>query len=481
MVQSKVFNGVIWASIQRFGTLAITFVSNMVLARLLTPDDFGTIGMLLFFLALAQTFIDSGFGAALIQKKDITEADINTVFYINMGMSILGYFILFVTAPFIASFYNVPILSKLLRIQSLSLLINGFTLIQTVQLTKKMDFKKLSICNLIGTVALSLSGIGAALLGFGVWSLVIRTLAGAIVTSVMLWSASKWIPKRVFSKQSFKELFSFGGFMLLSNLLTTVSNNFHSMIIGKLFSPSTLGNFTQARTLRNIPSESISSVIGQVLYPDFSNHQDNDTMLKQKLERSAYILSYVVVPLMFFCILVGDNLVHIVYGSQWDEAIPYFKILCLGGIPLCLQDINVNVIKARGRSGILFSWNLVKVIIYCGAMILSGKLWGIYGFVWTMVAYSLLAYLAFAVLATHCINTTIIGQIKRLLSVIGMVSIPTVIVTFVDMLLLSDANMFVSLIIDTLLFWPLYVLLSYITKCDAFIYLKDNIKKIKHK
>lgn len=476
MAQSKVFNGVIWASIQRFGTLAITFVSNMVLARLLTPDDFGTIGMLLFFIALAQTFIDSGFGSALIQKKDVTETDINTVFYINMGMSLLGYIILFFTAPFIASFYNVPVLSQLLRVQSLSLLINGVTLIQSVQLTKKMDFKKLSICNLIGTLALAFSGIGAALLGFGVWSLVIRTLVGSIVTSLMLWHASKWVPKHIFSIQSFKELFSFGGFMLLSNLLTTISNNFHSMIIGKLFTPSTLGNFTQARTLRNIPSESISSVIGQVLYPDFSNHQDDDTILKQKLERSAYLLSYVVVSLMFFCILVGDNLIHIVYGSQWDEAIPYFKILCLGGIPLCLQDININVVKAKGRSGILFSWNLAKVIVYCVAMILSGKLWGIYGFVWTMVAYSLLAYLVFALLGTHYIKTTIIGQIKRLLIVIVMASIPMATVFFVNMLFLDDANIFVSLIIDTFLFWPIYVFLSYITKCEAFLYLKKNIK-----
>lgn len=478
MAQSKVFTGVIWASIQRFGTLAITFISNMVLARLLTPDDFGTIGMLLFFIAIAQTFVDSGFGSALIQKKNITDTDINTVFYINMCMSVVGYAILFVSAPYIASFYKVPILCKLLRVQSLSLLISGVTIIQSVQLTKKMNFKTLSYCNIVGTLALATSGILAAYFGLGVWSLVIRTLTGAVVTSIMLWSVNKWWPKMAFSKQSFKELFSFGGFMLLSSILITISNNIQGLILGKLFKPSTLGNFTQARTLRNIPSDGIQQVIGQVLYPDFSNHQDSNMILQSKLEKGCYALCYVVTSLMFLCILIGEPLIHVIYGSQWDEAIPYFKLLCIGGIPLCLQDININVIKAKGKSHSLFICNLIKVILYVILMIVGARLWGIYGFIAIMVMYSYLAYLMFAVLGTHFINCTIKNQLKSIIKSVISAGIPFIIGYIIDTQIHSQ-NFVLRIFVDSVCYLLCLLIISEVLKIEAYMALKNTLLKNK--
>lgn len=476
MAQSKVFSGVIWASIQRFGTLAITFVSNMVMARLLTPDDFGTIGMLLFFIAIAQTFVDSGFGSALIQKKHINDADINTVFFINMGMSVVGYSVLFISAPYIASFYEVPILCSLLRVQSLSLLISGVTIIQTVQLTKKMDFKTLSFCSIVGTLALAAAGILAAYFGCGVWSLVIRTLTGAVVTSLMLWLVNKWFPKMLFSKQSFKELFSFGGFMLLSSILISISNNVQGLILGKLFKPSTLGNFTQARTLRNIPSDGIQQVIGQVLYPDFSNHQDNNFILQSKLERGCYALCYVVTSLMFLCILIGEPLIHVVYGSQWDEAIPYFKLLCIGGIPLCLQDININVIKAKGKSHSLFLCNLIKVVFYVILMIIGAKVWGIYGFIIIIVLYSYLAYLMFAIIGTRVINTTIKEQILIILKCVVAAGIPFIIGFMLDSQIQSY-NFVIRIIVDSGCYMMGLLAISELLKIEAYKTLKNTLFK----
>lgn len=475
MAQSKVFKGVVWTSIERFGTLAISFVSNMILARLLTPDDFGTIGMLLFFISIAQTFVDSGFGSALIQKKEITKADVNTVFYINMGMSILSYIILFFTAPIIASFYNIPLLKDLLRVQSLVILIQGFTIIQTVQLRKKLEFKKLSLCNIIGTFVLACSGIISALLGLGVWSLVIRTLAGAITTSILLWWIGKWKPILLFSIKSFKELFGFGGFILLSSIMVTISNNIQAMILGKMFKPSTVGNFTQARTLRNIPSEGVSSVIGQVLYPDFSNNQNDDLLIKQKLEKSAYLISYAVSFMMALCILIGEPLIKIVYGGQWDEAIPYFQILCIGGLPLCLQDININVIKAKGHSAALFVCNLIKIVLYVIVMIVGARLYGVYGFLWVMVVYSFVAYFAFAIIGTYFIKTTIIGQLLNVGKSVAIALIPMAIVFLLRPVLPAYPNYFLWLIIESAFYFSAFILLSIILKCDAFNYLYDNI------
>lgn len=474
MSNSKVFNGIIWASIQRFGNLGISFISNIVMARLLTPDDFGTIGMLLFFIALAQTFVDSGFGSALIQKKEITKEDTSTVFYINMMISVFAYVILFISAPYIAQFYNIPILCDLLRVQSLVVLIQGFTLIQSVQLTKKLDFKKLSICNLIGTIILAISGIIAAYWGMGVWSLVIRTLAGTITTSILLWAIGQWKPIWVFSLDSFKRLFSFGGFMLLSSLMITISNNIQSLILGKFFTPSTLGNFTQARTLRNISSDSISSVIGQVLYPDFSNHQDNDLLIKEKLEKSAYLLSYLVSAIMAICILTAEPLINLLYGNQWNEAIPYFQILCLGGLSICLQDININVIKAKGKSRTLFICNFIKVTCYIVAMIVGAKVGGIYGFIWVMVIYTTLAYIIFAILGTHYIRTNILGQIKAILKSIS-ISLITYGIIYNINILFNLTDYINWLLIDVFLFLLFFSVISYISKCEAFLYLLKKL------
>lgn len=474
MAKSKVFNGIIWASIQRFGTLGISFVSNMVMARLLTPDDFGTIGMLLFFIALAETFVDSGFGSALIQKKNITEEDTCTVFYINMAISIVAYIVLYISAPYIAQFYKIPILCDLLRVQSIVVLIHGLRLIQSVQLTKKLDFKKLSICNLIGTIVLAVTGIAAAYWGMGVWSFVIRTLAGAFTTLILLWLIGRWKPTFIFSVESFKNLFSFGGFMLLSSLMITISNNIQSLILGKLFTPSVLGNFTQARTLRNISSESISSVIGQVLYPDFSNHQENNVLIKEKLERSAYLLSYIVSVLMALCILIAEPLINLIYGNQWNDAISYFQILCLGGVPLCLQDININAIKAKGKGKALFICNLLKVIFYIAVMFYGALIAGIYGFIWMMVVYSFVAYISFAVLGTYYIKTNIFNQLFSVFKSIIISGFSFVVVRLIHVYIYIG-NYAIWILIDCSLFIFTLVTISLFFKCYPFLYLKKMI------
>jgi len=479
MAQSKVFSGVIWASLQRFGGLAISFVSNMILARLLTPDDFGTIGMLMFFLALAQTFVDSGFGSALIQKKEIDQQDKSTVFFINMGMSVLLYLVLFACAPLIARYYGIEILTPLLRVLGLTVLIQGFTIIQSTLLMKKMDFKTLSICNLTGSIVIAVVGIGSALLGCGVWSLVYRSIAGAVITSVLLWVVAKWRPSFTFSWQSFKSLFSFGGFMLLSSLLIAVSNNVHSMILGKLFPPSTLGNFTQARTLRNLPSESISAVISQVLYPDFSKHQDDDKMVLMRLEKGVYMLSYMMAAAMLFCIVAAEPLIKLLYGGQWDAAIPFFQILCIGGVPLCLQDINIIVIKAKGKSKLLFICNCIKVVLYCVMMVVGAKLWGIYGFLAVMVVYSFLAYLAFALLATYCIGAKIWGQLLAILKSVAFALIPMLIALF-SMKMIPVSSMVGKLALDMVVYCGSFVVLSCVLKAEPMEFVLSSVLKKKN-
>lgn len=480
MATSKVFTGVVWASVQRFGTMIISFVTNIVLARLLTPDDFGTLGMLFLFLAIANTFVDSGFGSALIQKKDANQTDFSTVFFINLGLSLVVYAILFFGAPWVAQFYDVNLLSPLLRAQGLVLILNAFCIIQTAILRKKLDFKKLSICNLIGNIVGSVLGILTALKGFGVWSLVIRTLAVGLVTSLLLWIIGKWKPLLVFSRQSFKGLFGFGGFMLLSSLLSTFANNVQTLIIGKLFHQGTLGHYTQARQLRNIASDSISSVITQVLYPDFSNNQNDDKVLASRLNFSVLTISYLTVAIMAICIVAAKPLIMLLYGEKWLECVPYFQLLCIGGCFVSLQDVNINLVAAKGKSKVLFFCNLCKIIVFCLLMVAGAKLGGVYGLLVSMIIYALIAYLVFAVLSSHYLKCSLWRQLWGIIQCLLLAVLPLLSVYYVNQFFLVELPNILQVMIDVAVFGAIYLMMSLLTKNEASKYLLGMLKRKKN-
>ena len=478
MPASKVFSGVIWASVQRFGTMIISFVTNIVLARLLTPDDFGTIGMLLLFLAIANTFVDSGFGSALIQKKDATQTDFSTVFYINLVLSIAIYAVLFFGAPWVANFYDVDILNPLLRVQGLVLILNGFCIVQTALLRKKMDFRKLSICNLVGNAVGSVAGILAALNGYGVWSFVIRALTVSLVTSILLWIVGNWKPLWVFSSQSFKELFGFGGFMLLSSLLYALTNNIQTLVIGKLFKPADLGNVTQARQLRNVATDSVSSVISQVLYPEFANNQKEENILAQKLNLSVSVISFMSVGLMVLCILTAKPLILLLYGEKWVDCIPYFQILCIAGSFMALQD--VNLVAAKGKSKMLFYCNVLKMILYILMLIVGAKLYGLYGLVIANSLYTMIAYLAFSILASHYLKENVFFQYKRLMQPIVISIVPTFITIVINKMMSEFNNNLLVFIVDIVVFTTIYVSFSYMVKNAGCLYMKAALNNLAH-
>lgn len=476
MAISKVFIGVIWASIQRFGTMIISFVTNIVLARLLLPEDFGTIGMLLLFLAIANTFVDSGFGSALIQKKDATIVDSSTVFYINLLLSFGVYAILFISAPWIAKFYNVDILCPLLRVQGLILILNAFSIVQTAILRKRMDFSKLSISNLLGNLIGSVIGIGAAVMGYGVWSLVIRTLVVGFATTFMLWIIGKWKPLFTFSIQSFKELFSFGGFMLLSSVVYSISNNIQTLVIGKIFKPADLGVYTQARQLRNIATESVSSVISQVMYPEFANNQTDNKVLSHKLNLSVSLISFLAVGLMALCVVMAKPLILLLYGEKWANSIVLFQILCLAGCFTVLQDININIIAAIGKSKVLFYLNIIKLILFIVLLLIGAKLYGLIGLVFGNALYALIAYLAFSLLSTHYLKESPWNQYKRLLSPFLTSIISALIVGCLNFFLLANCHNMIIVVIDTVVFSIIYLILSIIVNNEGVNYLKNIIQ-----
>lgn len=476
MAQASVFMATLWALFQRFGTMFISFSANIVLARLLTPDDFGTIGMLLIFIAIANTFVDGGLGAALIQRKDLTQLDKSTVFYFNLALSVVLYGILFAVAPGVANFYNTPILSELLRAQGLVLIVQAFCIVQTALLSKAMDFKRISVGNLIGNLVGAIVGIAFAYMGFGVWSLVAKTLTTTFVTTLILWIVGGWFPSFSFSIVSLKNLFGFGGFVLLSSLMMTISNNIQTAILAKMFKTDIVGNYTQARTLRNVASESMSSVVGQVLYPDFSKNQDDNDILERKLSLSLALLSFFSIPLMCLCIINADFLIYTLYGTKWDVAIPYFQILCIGGFFIPLQDVNISVIKAKGKGKILFLCNFFKTCFLCVTIIVGGLLWGIYGFIWAMVLYVFIAALTFNILSSYYLKISFFKQVKDVLINLAIFVTPLFVIFFLKEYL-DNFSSFVQVLLSSSIYFVLSFSFAFVIKPNAFVYLKSKLMK----
>lgn len=476
MAQSKVFSGVMWAATQRFGTMAISFVTNIVLARLLTNLDYGTIGELAFFVMVANVFVDSGFGSALIQKKNLTEADCSTVFYTNSAISVICYLVLFFGAPWVAGFYKVEILAPLLRVEGLILITNALAIIQTSIMRREMNFRRLASANLAANIGAAVLSIGFALAGAGVWALVVRALSISGFTALALWYVSPWRPKWLFSWKSLKELFSFGGYMLSATLLNTIAANLQSLIIGKIWNRGILGYYTQAMQLRTVAADSISSVIGQVLYPDYTNHQADNATILQKVNFGIYIISYVTVALMMLMACTAQPLFHILFGEKWLPAVPYFQVLCVGGIFYCVQDVNYYVVAAKGRSRTLFLINLVKIPVYIVCLVVIGKYCGFMALLWTIVVYTFVSYLLFSFYATRLLRSNILRQAINIAKSMALSVVPLCLAFMAGrpMTLYPPVATF---LMQTVVFIGSFAAISYFTKPEPFVYLVRKFLK----
>ena len=349
-----------WTALQKYSTMFIQFISGIILARLLTPYDYGCIGMLSIFMVLAENFIDGGFGSALIQKKRPTQEDYSTIFYWNLGMAVLMYAVLFVCAPAISRFYKTPLLCDVLRVQGLVLFIYAFNIVQRNQLKKKLNFKVLSIVTITTSIIALTVTIFMAYKGFGVWALVAQNLITAAIPATVFWFFIKWRPIWTFSWKSFKELFSFGFYMFLTHLLNTFGSQIQGLLIGKRYNPSTMGFYSKALGTEKLATSSISSVITQVTYPLYAEVQDNKEMLINMIRRLTMTISYITFPLVFILILTAKPIFIILYSDKWINSIPYFQVLCLAGLASCLIAVNTQTIAAIGKSKTMFIWTVIK-------------------------------------------------------------------------------------------------------------------------
>lgn len=467
-LKKKAVSSVMWSAVQKYSKMLISFVADIILARLLTPYDFGCIGMLAIFIALADTFIDAGFGSALIQKKRPTQVDYSTVFYWNLGMAVLMYAILFFCAPAISRFYAIPELCAVLRVQGILLFLYAFNVIQRNQLKKKLNFKVLSIVTVIASVVSLAVTILMAYKGFGVWALVARHLVGGAITSVFFWFYVKWRPLLVFSWQSFKELFSFGFYMFLSHLVTTFSTKFQGLLIGKIYTPTTLGFYSKASGTENLASSSISQVMDQVTYPLYAEVQDDLNRLQNIVKRLTMTLSYITFPLMFLLLLIARPLFILLYTEKWAQSIPYFQVLCIAGLAHCLQSVNMQTISAIGKSKVTFVWTVVKRLVGMCFIVGGLALWGMKGLLCGAVLNNWFAYFVNMGLVSKHVGYKWYRQLWDLFPVLAA-SIVAAIVSYACGYFLH-LSMYPDGIIKLLVFLVLYLGWSFVFKPDAYKY-----------
>ncbi len=458
----------VWTALQKYSLISIQFISGIVLSRLLTPHDYGCIGMLSIFMVMAEVFIDGGFGSALIQKKNPTQEDYSTIFYWNLIMAALLYVVLFFAAPFIARFYDIPLLSSVLRVQALLLFIYAFNIIQKNQLRKNLNFKLLSII----TVATSVISLAVTILmaykGFGVWALVAQNLITAAIPAVVFWFYVKWRPSRVFSKESFKELFSFGFYMFLTSIVNKICQSIQTLLIGKLYSPMTSGYYSKAMITEKLASHSISSVMTSVTYPLYVQIQDDMEAMRNMVKHITQTAAYLTFPLMFVLILVAKPVFILLYSDRWLDSVPYFQILCLVGLSSCLQAANSQTIAAIGKSKILLLRTLLNRTVGLVFMVGGLLFFGMKGFLVGLVIYNYWCYGVNITLVSKYIGYKWWRQLMDLLP-IGLASVVAFAVSYI-VGHVSGLGMYAGAVVDAVVFVAIYMGWSLIFRPESFVY-----------
>ena len=391
-LKQKAVKGMAWSAVQRYSTMLIQFVSGIILARLLTPYDYGCIGMLMIFMVLAESMIDGGFGSALIQKKNPTQTDYSTIFFWNMGLSVVLYAVLFLSAPAIARFYGIPLLSNILRVQGLVLFVYAFNIVQRNQLQKKLNFKVLSIVTILTSITALTVTIVMAYKGFGVWALVAQNMLTALIPALVFWFYVKWRPQWVFSWQSFRELFGFGFYMFLTQLLNQFGQQIQGLLIGRFYNASTMGYYSKANSTERLASTSISKVMSQVTYPLYAEAQDDKAMLGNMIKKITMTLSYVTFPLMFILLLCAEPLFTLLYSDRWAASVPYFQVLCIAGLAYSLQSVNYQSVAAIGKSKTMFVWTFIKRAVGILFVIAGLLFYGMKGLLVGMVVNTWFSY-----------------------------------------------------------------------------------------
>lgn len=388
-LKDKAVSGIAWTSVERIIHQVIQFVIGIAIARILSPKDYGIIGMTAIFLAVATVFIDSGFGSALIQKKDRNNTDFSTCFYFNLIVGLLLYSLLWLASPAIAEFYRTPILCDVLRVLGITLITNSLTISQTAKMTAEMKFKEISVIAIITQLFTGFIGLYLAHAGWGVWALVFQQLSSSVARLVLMEIYLKWLPQFIFSIPSFRHMFSYGSKVLCSSLINVFYDNMYTLVIGKVFSAKEVGFYNRGNQFAALPTSTILNIFMKVAFPLMAEVQDDTERLKIAYKKLLRIPLFVLYPILFGLIALAKPLILVLLGEKWLPSVPLLQVLCIGSFFDPLTHINLNILYVKGRTDLVLKLELIKkpiafVILF--GMIPLGLWWlcfgrAIYGFI----------------------------------------------------------------------------------------------------
>lgn len=474
-LKDKTVKGVIWSSIDRFTTQGISFVFSMLIARLLLPSDYGVVAMLGIFMAVAQCFIDSGFGTALIRKKDRTETDFCTVFYFNIVVSCFFYGLLWLASPYIAQFYDMPLLESVTKVVGLNLVVGSFAGIQSAQLSIAIDFKSRAKISVITTLFTGIVGLWLAYKGYGVWALVFQGLSSNILRTILLWGTVRWVPKLIFSWKSFKEMFSFGSKLLASALLDTVYNNIYPIVIGKFFSASSLGLYGRASGLAQFPSSNITGVLQSVTFPVLSTIQDDEARLADAYKRFIRLAAFIIFPLMMGLSAVADPFIRIVLTDKWEGSIYLLQIICFSMMWYPIHAINLNLLQVKGRSDYFLKLEIYKKIIGVGIMCITIPM-GLVAMCYGGIVTSIISLLVNTYYTNKLIGYGFVKQMKDLMpTILHSLVMYGIVFAIVHWL----PTLWLQLIVGILVGAAYYLIGAYLMKFDELNELLSILKRKK--
>lgn len=481
MSNSRVISNFIWRFAERCGAQAVQFIVSIVLARLLMPEVYGTIALITVITTILNVFVDSGMGSALIQKKDADSVDFSTVFYFNMFVCIVLYVGLFISSPWIAYFYKDATLTPVIRVLGLTIVISGVKNIQQSYVSKTMQFKRFFFSTLGGTIGAAVIGIWMAFKGFGVWALVTQQIFNAMVDTLILWITVKWRPKKEFSFERLKGLFSYGWKLLASALLDTVYTNLRQLIIGRMYTPSDLAFYNRGKQFPDLIITNINTSIDSVLLPTMSQEQDNVERVKAMTRRAIKTSTYIMAPLMMGLAFCATPVISLILTDKWLACVPYMQIFCITSMFYPVHTANLNAIKAMGRSDLFLKLEIVKKVV--GMVLLLSTMWfGVMAMAYSLLVSSVLSQIINSWPNRKLLNYGYLEQLKDILPGIILAVVMGICVYPVQWLGLSDI---ITLCIQVSLGAIIYIIGSKIFKLESFEYILDMIKpyilKILHK
>lgn len=476
-LKNKTVKGMGWSAVENVTRMGVTFVVSIILARLLTPDEYGLIGILTIFIAIFNAIVDSGFTNALIRKQDATDTDYSTVFYTNLVLSVFLAATLFLCANPIAAFFERPELVSLTRVMSSVVVINALAIVQRARTTKAIDFKTQTKITFVASIASGAIGIAMAYKGFGVWALVGQQISNQAISTILFWIYNRWMPKLIFSWASFKEMWAFGSKLLASGLIDTAWKEIYQVVIGKCYSPATLGLYTRAKQFADLCSSNLTSVVQRVSYPVLSSIQDDRVRLKSAYQRVIKTTMLPTFVLMLGVAAVAKPMVLVLIGEQWLPCVPFLQIMCSFKMLYPLHAINLNMLQVQGRSDLFLKLEIIKKIINIGPLLL-----GIFVDIYLMLAgslvTSLIAYYLNAYYSGPFLNYSIKEQIKDILPSFGVavaMAIPVFAMSFIPM------SPFLLLPLQIIVGAAITIAICEATKLPEYIELKGIVMPIINK